>query len=163
MKCDTSLTFRFQWLLPRKRPPNKRLGSSLRRERRRVRHGFIGWPGNAEVCVMVSNCGCYRRTMSLAMNWDTSVTLAFAAEQSLAAAQLLTSDKIAPLDALRLSYDEHISSLLTHTHFLPIGITARLRNARSKYARALAAVSECFLRLSLKWCPLPLTRAGERL
>jgi hypothetical protein len=74
--------------------------------------------------------------MSLAMNWDTTVTLAFAAEQSLAAAQLLTSDKIAPLDALRLSYDKYISSLLTHTHFLPVGITARLRNARSKYASA---------------------------
>jgi hypothetical protein len=74
--------------------------------------------------------------MSLAMNWDTSVTLAFAAEQSLAAAQLLTNSKIAPLDALRLSYDKYISSLLTHAHFLPIGVTARLRNAKSKYARA---------------------------
>ena len=70
-------------------------------------------------------------------NWDTAVTLAFAAEQSDAAVQLLTSEKIMPLDALRLSYDKYISSLLENTRFLPIGITAKLLRAHSKYARAV--------------------------
>jgi hypothetical protein len=69
-------------------------------------------------------------------DWDTAVTLAFAGEQSTAAAQLLTSDKIAPLDALRLAYDKYISSLLENTHFLPIGITAKLLSAQSKYVHA---------------------------
>jgi len=68
--------------------------------------------------------------------WDTAVTLAFAAEQSFAAAQLLTSDKITPLDALRLSYDKYVSSLLVHTQFLPISLTAELRGAQSEYAHA---------------------------
>src|SRR5690349_24954844 len=75
--------------------------------------------------------------MKSGANWDTAVTLAFAAEQSFAAVQLLTSKKITPQDALRLSYDKHMFSLLENTRFLPIGITAKLRGARSKYAHAL--------------------------
>ena len=70
-------------------------------------------------------------------NWDTAITLAFAAEQSDAAVQLLTSEKITPLDALRLSHDKYISSLLENTRFLPIGITAKLLRAQSKYAHAV--------------------------
>jgi len=69
-------------------------------------------------------------------DWDTAVTLAFAAEQSTAAAQLLTSDTVTPLDALGLAYDKYISSLLENTHFLPIAITANLRRAQSKYVHA---------------------------
>jgi hypothetical protein len=46
--------------------------------------------------------------MKSAANWDTAVTCAFAAEQSLAAVQLLTSEKITPLDAPR--------SLTTNTY-----------------------------------------------
>jgi hypothetical protein len=69
-------------------------------------------------------------------DWDTAVALAFATEQSTAAAQLLTSEKIAPLDALRLAYDEYISSLLENAHFLPLGITAKLLSAQSKYVHA---------------------------
>jgi hypothetical protein len=69
-------------------------------------------------------------------NWDTA-TLAFAAEQSDAAVQLLTSEKITPLDALRLSYDKYIFSLLENTRFLPIGITAKLRTSQSKYVHAV--------------------------
>jgi len=74
--------------------------------------------------------------MKRSEDWDTAVTLAFAAEQSTAAAQLLTSDKITPLDALRLAYDKYISSLLENTHFLPIPIIARLRRAQSTYVDA---------------------------
>jgi hypothetical protein len=70
------------------------------------------------------------------VEWDTAVTLAFAAEQSFAAAQLLTSDKITPLDALRLCYEKYIASLLVHAHFLPSSITAELRMAQSNYVRA---------------------------
>ena len=74
--------------------------------------------------------------MKRSEDWDIAVTLAFSAEQSTAAAQLLTSDKITPLDALRLAYDKYISSLLENTHFLPIGITAKLLSAQSKYVHA---------------------------
>ena len=74
--------------------------------------------------------------MKSAGNWDTAVTLAFASVQSDAAVQLL-SEKITPLDALRLSYDKYISSLLENTRFLPIGITAKLLRAQSKYAHAV--------------------------
>src|ERR1700745_2814499 len=70
-------------------------------------------------------------------NWDTAIPLAFAAEQSDAAVQLLTSEKITPLDALRLSYDKYIFSLLENTRFLPIGITAKLRTSQSKYVHAV--------------------------
>jgi len=74
--------------------------------------------------------------MKSAVDWDTAVTLAFAAEQSFAAAQLLSSDRIAPEDALRLSYDKYISSLLAHTRFLPVSITAKLLRAQSRYVQA---------------------------
>jgi hypothetical protein len=74
--------------------------------------------------------------MKSAPNWDTAVTLAFAAEQSFAAAALLTSNVITQQEALRLSYDKYISPLLEHTRFLPLSITARLRSAQAKYLHA---------------------------
>lgn len=88
--------------------------------------------------------------MKSAVDWDTAVTVAFAAEQSFAAAQLLTSDKITRLDALRLSYDKYVSSLLVHKHFLPIGIAAELRRVQSSYvqARERGIDSEGALRLT---------------
>ena len=83
-------------------------------------------------------------------DWDTAVTLAFAAEQSFSAAQLLTSEKIPTLDALRLSYDRYVSSLLAHARFLPASIAAELRIAQSNYARAKnkAISSEDALRMA---------------
>jgi len=72
-------------------------------------------------------------------NWDSVVTLAFAAEQACAAAQLLNNHAIARPDALRLCYEKYLSALLQHTHFLPAVITARLDRARVKYARAARA------------------------
>ena len=72
-------------------------------------------------------------------NWDTVVTLAFAAEQACAAAQLLNNHSITRPDALRLSYEKYVSALLQHTHFLPTAITARLERARAKYARTAQA------------------------
>jgi hypothetical protein len=74
--------------------------------------------------------------MKSALNWDTAVSLAFAAEQSFAAAQLLTSNMITPQEALRLSYDKYISPLLEHTRFLPLSMTARLRSAHATYVDA---------------------------
>jgi len=45
--------------------------------------------------------------------WDTVVTLAFAAEQACAAAQLLNNHAISRADALRLCYDKYVSALFT--------------------------------------------------
>ena len=74
--------------------------------------------------------------MNSTLNWDRAVTLAFAAEQSLAAAELLASNIITPQEALRLSYDKYISALLEHARFLPLNITARLRSVHARYAHA---------------------------
>jgi hypothetical protein len=74
--------------------------------------------------------------MKSTLNWDRAVTLAFAAEQSLAAAELLASNIITQREALQLSYDRYISPLLEHTRFLPLSITARLRSTRAKYVHA---------------------------
>ena len=72
-------------------------------------------------------------------NWDTTVALAFAAEQSFAAAQLLTSDTATPTDALKLCYSKYVSALLVHSHFLPPGITENLEASQSNYVRAQEA------------------------
>jgi len=88
-------------------------------------------PGNAIILELLQE-----ELMKGSEDWDTAVTLAFAAEQSTAAAQLLTSNTTPPLDALGLAYDKYISSLLENTHFLPIGITAKLLSAQSKYVHA---------------------------
>ena len=74
--------------------------------------------------------------MKSTLNWDRAVTLAFAAEQSFAAAELLASNIITPQEALRLSYDKYISPLLEHARFLPLSITARLRSAHARYVHA---------------------------
>jgi len=76
------------------------------------------------------------KNMKSTPNWDTAVTLAFAAEQSFAAAQLLTSNMITPQEALRLTYHKYISPLLEHTRFLPLSMTAMLRSAHAKYVHA---------------------------
>lgn len=77
--------------------------------------------------------------MRTAQNWDTVVTLAFAAEQACAAAQLLNNHAITRPDALRLCYGKYVSALLQHTHFLPSVITARLERSRAKYERTAKA------------------------
>jgi hypothetical protein len=74
--------------------------------------------------------------MKSTLNWDRAVTLAFAAEQSLAAAELLASNIITQQEALRLSYDRYISLLLEHTRFLPLRMTALLRRAHAEYVHA---------------------------
>src|ERR1700761_6635590 len=74
--------------------------------------------------------------MKRATDWDIAVTVAFAAEQSFAAAQLLTSDKITLLEALRLSYAKHIATLVGNAHFLPISITAELCRLQAAYVQA---------------------------
>jgi diadenosine tetraphosphate (Ap4A) HIT family hydrolase len=64
------------------------------------------------------------------------VALSFAAEQLFTAAQLLTSDMIAPEHALRLACDQHISQLLDHQQFLPVHIVARLQQAQRHCSNA---------------------------
>lgn len=76
------------------------------------------------------------KIMKSTLNWDRAVTFAFAAEQSLAAAELLASNIIMPQEALRLSYEKYISPLLEHARFLPLSITARLRSAQARYVHA---------------------------
>lgn len=59
------------------------------------------------------------------------LTLAFAAEQACAAAQLLNNHAIAPVGGRRLCYDKCVFALFQHTHFLPAVITGRLECARA--------------------------------
>ena len=53
------------------------------------------------------------------MEWDSAITLAFAAENLFAAAQLLTSDLVPWRRALRVAYDRHLVPLLENDDFLP--------------------------------------------
>ena|SRR5579871_2400194 len=66
----------------------------------------------------------------------TDVTGAFAAEQSFAAAQLLTNDQITLGEALELSHEKHLSSSLGNAELLPIAVTDELRTLGADYLQA---------------------------
>lgn len=70
------------------------------------------------------------------MNWDSAITLAFAAEQLFAAAQLLTSDIVPWNRALRMAYERHLVPLLENDSFLPAEIRDRMLEAHRSYLRA---------------------------
>lgn len=70
------------------------------------------------------------------MKWDSAITLAFAAENLFAAAQLLTSDLVPWKRALRLAYDRHLVPLLENDDFLPEEIREKLLDAHRSYLRA---------------------------
>ena len=70
------------------------------------------------------------------MKWDSAITLAFAAENLFAAAQLLTSDLVPWKRALRTAYDRHMVPLLDNDHLLPADIRDRLLDAHRSYLRA---------------------------
>jgi hypothetical protein len=70
------------------------------------------------------------------VKWDSAVTLAFAAENLFAAAQLLTSDLVPWKRALRVAYDRHLVPLLENDDFLPEEIRERLLDAHRSYLRA---------------------------
>ena len=70
------------------------------------------------------------------MEWDSAITLAFAAEQLFAAAQLLTSDLVPWNRALHTAHERHIVPLLENDSLLPEGIREKLREAHRSYLAA---------------------------
>ncbi len=72
------------------------------------------------------------------MEWDSAITLAFAAEHLFEAAQLLTSDLVPPNEALHIAHDRHIVPLLENACRLPADIREKLVAARHDYLNATA-------------------------
>lgn len=72
------------------------------------------------------------------MQWDSAVSLAFAAEQLFAAAQLLTSDLVPWNEALRIAYHRHLVPLIENDDFLPEDIRDKMLEARRSYDDASA-------------------------
>ena len=70
------------------------------------------------------------------MNWDSAITLAFAAEQLFAAAQLLTSDLVPWNRALRIAYERHLVPLLENDSLLPADIRDKMLDAHRSYISA---------------------------
>ena len=70
------------------------------------------------------------------MKWDSAITLAFAAENLFAAAQLLTSDLVPWKPALRIAYERHLVPLLENDDFLPDNIRDKLLDAHRSYIGA---------------------------
>jgi hypothetical protein len=74
--------------------------------------------------------------VSAAVKWDSAITLAFAAENLFAAAQLLTSDLVPWKRALRVAYDRHLVPLLDNDDLLPVDIRDKLLDAHRSFLRA---------------------------
>lgn len=74
--------------------------------------------------------------VSALVKWDSAITLAFAAENLCAAAQLLTSDLIPWKRALRVAYDRHLVPLLDNDDLLPADIRDKLLDAHRSFLRA---------------------------
>lgn len=70
------------------------------------------------------------------MEWDSAITLAFAAEHLFEASQLLTSDLIHANEALHLAHAKHILPLLENACFLPAHIREKLIAAHNDYVNA---------------------------
>lgn len=70
------------------------------------------------------------------MEWDSAITLAFAAEHLFEAAQLLTSDLIPPRRALKIAHEQHMVPLLENDTFLPPVIRGKLLAAQQSYVDA---------------------------
>jgi hypothetical protein len=70
------------------------------------------------------------------VNWDSAITLAFAAEQLFAAAQLLTSDLVPWNRALRIAYERHLVPLLENDSLLPENIRDKMLDAHRSYISA---------------------------
>ena len=70
------------------------------------------------------------------MKWDSAISLAFAAENLFAAAQLLTSDVLPWNRALRLAYEKHLVPLVENDDLLPEDIREKLLEAHRSYVHA---------------------------
>ena len=65
--------------------------------------------------------------------WDTTVALAYAAEELVFAAQALSTDLMSAEHGLRVA-QRHLYELLQHERYLPPEIGSRLRNLYALYA-----------------------------
>ena len=74
--------------------------------------------------------------MSSPVEWDSAITLAFAAEHLFEAAQLLTSDLVPADRALKIAHEQHIVPLLENDTFLPAKIHTELLAAQRSYVNA---------------------------
>ncbi|HWC16179.1 MAG TPA: hypothetical protein VG498_04165 [Terriglobales bacterium] len=72
------------------------------------------------------------------MEWDSAITLAFAAEHLFEASQLLTIDLVPANEALHLAHSKHILPLLENACFLPGPIREKLIAAHKDYLNASA-------------------------
>ncbi len=72
------------------------------------------------------------------MEWDSAISLAFAAEHLFEAAQLLTSDVVSPQRALKIAHEQHLVPLLENDNFLPPEIRGKLLAAQKSYVEATA-------------------------
>ncbi len=80
------------------------------------------------------------------MDWDTTIALAYAAEQLFIAAQALSSDLVSPQRGLRTA-DGYLQLLLENERFLPSHIRKRLRHLHAAYLKNCSAlVSEAAAR-----------------
>jgi hypothetical protein len=66
-------------------------------------------------------------------SWDTTVALAYAAEELVFAAQALTTDLMPRDNSLNVAR-RHLHELLQHQRYLPSEIGSRLRNLDALYA-----------------------------
>jgi hypothetical protein len=80
----------------------------------------------------VKNAWLLDRRSLMESAWDTTVALAYAAEELVFAAQALTSDFIAREHGLGVAH-RHLHELLEHERHLPSDIARRLRNLDALY------------------------------
>jgi len=66
-------------------------------------------------------------------SWDSTVALAYAAEELLFAAQALTTELMPQEQALRVAHS-HLHGLLDHEHFLPYDLGRRIEALDASYA-----------------------------
>lgn len=72
------------------------------------------------------------------MQWDSAVSLAFAAEQLFEAAQLLTSDLVPANRALHIVHDRHLAPLLENRNLLPEPVRDQLVAAQREFDSAVS-------------------------
>jgi hypothetical protein len=72
------------------------------------------------------------------VDWDTTIALAYAAEQLFIAAQALTSDLISTDHGLSIA-DARLTALLENAEFLPNSVTRQVRKLHECYLRRSTA------------------------
>lgn len=72
------------------------------------------------------------------MQWDSAITLAFAAEKLFEASQLLTSDLVPANRALEIVHEHHLVPLLDNGNFLPEPVRNQLVEAQRSYDSAVS-------------------------